>query len=162
MNYYKIKRSSILFLIGICAITSLSCNDNDNGGYPERVPTRLSVMPLPERVDYKEAVVNLPQSVTVSQSIPASILQLLKSTLEDKLSLSVNESPNDNAFIRVKQESDLASRSASSSAPWSMTLRRRSTSSLYPSRINFPSRTEKGGSSTRARWSRSKNYRKNR
>ena len=108
MNYYKIKRSSILFLIGICAITSLSCNDNDNGGYPERVPNRLSVMPLPERVDYKEAVVNLPQSVTVSQSIPASILQLLKSTLEDKLSLSVNESPNDNAFIRVKQESDLA------------------------------------------------------
>ena len=54
MNYDKIKRSGILFLLGIGAITSLSCNDNDNGGYPERVPTRLSVMPLPERVDYKE------------------------------------------------------------------------------------------------------------
>ena len=52
MNYDKIKRTGILFLLGIGAITSLSCNDNDNGGYPERVPTRLSVMPLPERVDY--------------------------------------------------------------------------------------------------------------
>lgn len=39
MNYDKIKRSGILFLLGIGAITSLSCNDNDNGGYPERVPT---------------------------------------------------------------------------------------------------------------------------
>ena len=38
MNYDKIKRSGILFLLGIGAITSLSCNDNDNGGYPERVP----------------------------------------------------------------------------------------------------------------------------
>lgn len=54
MNYDKIKRTGILFLLGIGAITSLSCNDNDNGNYPERVPTRLSVMPLPERVDYKE------------------------------------------------------------------------------------------------------------
>ena len=32
MNYDKIKRSGILFLLGIGAITSLSCNDNDNGG----------------------------------------------------------------------------------------------------------------------------------
>ena len=55
MNYDKIKRTGILFLLGIGAITSLSCNDNDNGNYPERVPTRLSVMPLPERVDYKES-----------------------------------------------------------------------------------------------------------
>ena len=31
MNYDKIKRSGILFLLGIGAITSLSCNDNDNG-----------------------------------------------------------------------------------------------------------------------------------
>lgn len=54
MNYDKIKRTGILFLLGIGAITSLSCNDNDNANYPERVPTRLSVMPLPERVDYKE------------------------------------------------------------------------------------------------------------
>ena len=83
MNYDKIKRSGILFLLGIGAITSLSCNDNDNGGYPERVPTRLSVMPLPERVDYKESVVTLPQNVTVSQNIPASTSQLLKSTLEE-------------------------------------------------------------------------------
>jgi len=51
MNYDKIKRTGILFLLGIGAITSLSCNDNDNANYPERVPTRLSVMPLPERVD---------------------------------------------------------------------------------------------------------------
>ena len=67
MNYDKIKRTGILFLLGIGAITSLSCNDNDNANYPERVPTRLSVMPLPERVDYKESVVSLPQNVTVSQ-----------------------------------------------------------------------------------------------
>ncbi len=46
MNYDKIKRTGILFLLGIGAITSLSCNDNDNANYPERVPTRLSVMPL--------------------------------------------------------------------------------------------------------------------
>ena len=65
MNYDKIKRTGILFLLGIGAITSLSCNDNDNANYPERVPTRLSVMPLPERVDYKESVVSLPQNVTV-------------------------------------------------------------------------------------------------
>ena len=45
MNYDKIKRTGILFLLGIGAITSLSCNDNDNANYPERVPTRLSVMP---------------------------------------------------------------------------------------------------------------------
>ena len=70
MNYDKIKRTGILFLLGIGAITSLSCNDNDNANYPERVPTRLSVMPLPERVDYKESVVSLPQNVTVSQNIP--------------------------------------------------------------------------------------------
>ena len=108
MNYDKIKRSGILFLLGIGAITSLSCNDNDNGGYPERVPTRLSVMPLPERVDYKESVVTLPQNVTVSQNIPASTSQLLKSTLEEKLSLSASDASNDHAFIRVKQESDLA------------------------------------------------------
>ena len=44
MNYDKIKRTGILFLLGIGAITSLSCNDNDNANYPERVPTRLSVM----------------------------------------------------------------------------------------------------------------------
>ncbi len=43
-------------------------------------------MPLPERVDYKESVVTLPQNVTVSQNIPASTSQLLKSTLEEKLS----------------------------------------------------------------------------
>ena len=30
MNYDKIKRTGILFLLGIGAITSLSCNDNDN------------------------------------------------------------------------------------------------------------------------------------
>lgn len=48
MNYDKIKRTGILFLLGIGAITSLSCNDNDNANYPERVPTRLSVMPLPK------------------------------------------------------------------------------------------------------------------
>ena len=108
MNYDKIKRSGILFLLGIGAITSLSCNDNDNGGYPERVPTRLSVMPLPERVDYKESVVTLPQNVTVSQNIPASTSQLLKSTLEEKLSLSASDASNDHAFIRVQQESDLA------------------------------------------------------
>lgn len=41
MNYDKIKRTGILFLLGIGAITSLSCNDNDNANYPERVPTRL-------------------------------------------------------------------------------------------------------------------------
>ena len=46
MNYDKIKRTGILFLLGIGAITSLSCNDNDNANYPERVPTRLSVMPV--------------------------------------------------------------------------------------------------------------------
>ena len=108
MNYDKIKRTGILFLLGIGAITSLSCNDNDNANYPERVPTRLSVMPLPERVDYKESVVSLPQNVTVSQNIPASTSQLLKSTLEEKLSLSVSDASNDRAFIRVKQESDLA------------------------------------------------------
>ena len=108
MNYDKIKRSGILFLLGIGAITSLSCTDNDNGGYPERVPTRLSVMPLPERVDYKESVVSLPQNVTVSQNIPASTSQLLKSTLEEKLSLSASDASNYHAFIRVKQESDLA------------------------------------------------------
>ena len=108
MNYDKIKRTGILFLLGIGAITSLSCNDNDNGNYPERVPTRLSVMPLPERVDYKESVVSLPQNVTVSQNIPASTSQLLKSTLEEKLSLSVSDASNDRAFIRVKQEADLA------------------------------------------------------
>ena len=34
MNYDKIKRSGILFLLGIGAITSLSCNDNDNGDPP--------------------------------------------------------------------------------------------------------------------------------
>ena len=108
MNYDKIKRTGILFLLGIGAITSLSCNDNDNANYPERVPTRLSVMPLPERVDYKESVVSLPQNVTVSQNIPASTSQLLKSTLEEKLSLSVSDASNDRAFIRVKQEADLA------------------------------------------------------
>ena len=54
MNYDKIKRTGILFLLGIGAITSLSCNDNDNANYPERVPTRLSVMPFPEIVDYKK------------------------------------------------------------------------------------------------------------
>ena len=32
MNYDKIKRTGILFLLGIGAITSLSCNDNDNAG----------------------------------------------------------------------------------------------------------------------------------
>ena len=37
MNYNKIKRCGILFLLGIGAITSLSCNDNNNGGYPDRV-----------------------------------------------------------------------------------------------------------------------------
>lgn len=95
-------------MLGIGAITSLSCNDNDNANYPERVPTRLSVMPLPERVDYKESVVSLPQNVTVSQNIPASTSQLLKSTLEEKLSLSVSDASNDRAFIRVKQEADLA------------------------------------------------------
>lgn len=52
MNYDKIKRTGILFLLGIGAITSLSCNDNDNANYPERVPTRLSVMPLPERRNF--------------------------------------------------------------------------------------------------------------
>ena len=108
MNYDKIKRTGILFLLGIGAITSLSCNDNDNANSPERVPPRLSVMPLPERVDYKESVVSLPQNVTVSQNIPASTSQLLKSTLEEKLSLSVSDASNDRAFIRVKQESDLA------------------------------------------------------
>ena len=108
MNYDKIKRTGILFLLGIGAITSLSCNDNDNANYPERVPTRLSVMPLPERVDYKESVVSLPQNLTVSQNIPASTSQLLKSTLEEKLSLSVSDASNDRAFIRVKQEADLA------------------------------------------------------
>ena len=36
MNYDKIKRTGILFLLGIGAITSLSCNDNDNA-QPERV-----------------------------------------------------------------------------------------------------------------------------
>ena len=61
-------------------------------------------MPLPERVDYKESVVSLPQNVTVSQNIPASTSQLLKSTLEEKLSLSVSDASNDRAFIRVKQE----------------------------------------------------------
>ena len=96
MNYDKIKRTGILFLLGIGAITSLSCNDNDNANYPERVPTRLSVMPLPERVDYKESVVSLPQNVTVSQNIPASTSQLLKSTLEEKLSLSVSDASNRN------------------------------------------------------------------
>ena len=40
MNYDKIKRSGILFLLGIGAITSLSCTDNDNGGYPERPACR--------------------------------------------------------------------------------------------------------------------------
>ena len=65
-------------------------------------------MPLPERVDYKESVVSLPQNVTVSQNIPASTSQLLKSTLEEKLSLSVSDASNDRAFIRVKQEADLA------------------------------------------------------
>ena len=34
MNYDKIKRTGILFLLGIGAITSLSCNDNDNANYP--------------------------------------------------------------------------------------------------------------------------------
>ena len=72
MNYDKIKRTGILFLLGIGAITSLSCNDNDNANYPERVPTRLSVMPLPERVDYKESVFSHTQKVTGSQKNPAS------------------------------------------------------------------------------------------
>lgn len=71
-------------------------------------------MPLPERVDYKESVVTLPQNVTVSQNIPASTSQLLKSTLEEKLSLSASDASNDHAFIRVKQESDLGQRSLSS------------------------------------------------
>ena len=56
MNYDKIKRTGILFLLGIGAITSLSCNDNDNANYPERVPTRLSVMPLPERESFSSRV----------------------------------------------------------------------------------------------------------
>ena len=50
------------------------------------------------------------------------------------------------------------SRSASISAPWSITLRRRSTSSLYPGRMNLPSRTEKGGSSTRAELSSARSW----
>ena len=33
MNYDKIKRTGILFLLGIGAITSLSCNDNDNANF---------------------------------------------------------------------------------------------------------------------------------
>ena len=74
---------------------------------------RLSVMPLPERVDYKESVVALPQNVTVSRNIPASTSQLLKTTLEEELSLSVSDASNDDAFIRVKQESDFAQRGIS-------------------------------------------------
>ena len=39
MNYDKIKEAVYYSCWEYGAITSLSCNDNDNGGYPERVPT---------------------------------------------------------------------------------------------------------------------------
>ena len=104
-------------MLGIGAITSLSCNDNDNANYPERVPTRLSVMPLPERVDYKESVVSLPAECNSQPEHSGFHVATVEIHPEEKLSLSVSDASNDRAFIRVKQESDLAKRLTGSPLP---------------------------------------------
>lgn len=97
-----------MFLSGVLLIALFSCSNNDDGTYPEGVSTRLSIIPLPEKIDYKESMVALPGNVTVSRDIPVVMSQLLRTTLEDGLSLSMDEASNEQAFIRVEQETGLA------------------------------------------------------
>jgi hexosaminidase len=91
--------------IGVSLI--LSCSKADESSNNDRIPTRLAILPQPQTAIYDNRLITLPKDITISSSIPSAPSLLLKQTLTESLSLSISDSPNDQAYIRIQEDASL-------------------------------------------------------